>query len=84
MLKKLTSLKSASIAALLLALGMMMWVDPTTRDGDIALVIVSFLFFTLILRGIGMLIDLIFDRPAEDAESGEDEKAPAEGEGQQT
>ncbi len=79
MLKKLTSLKSASIAALLLSLAMMMWVDPTTRDGDIALVIVSFLFFTLILRGIGMVIDLIFDRP--DAPN---EEAPAEGEGQKT
>lgn len=59
MLKIFTSLKTSAIAALLLSLGLMFWVNPTTRDGDIALVFVSFLFFTLILRVLGLLFQTV-------------------------
>lgn len=62
MLDKLTSLKTTALAALLLSFALMAWVDPTTRDGDVALVIVAFLFFTLLLRVVSKALRLILAR----------------------
>lgn len=64
MLKILGSFSTSAIAALLLSLGLMFWVNPTTQDGDIALVLVAFLFFTLILRIVVFVLRKAFAKPA--------------------
>lgn len=63
MLKLLVSLKTTTLLALLCALGLLFWVDPTTRDGDIALVLVGFLFFSLLIRLLQMPLRLLLPKP---------------------
>lgn len=63
MLELLVSLKTTTLLAVLSALGLLFWVDPTTRDGDIALVVVGFLFFSLLIRILQMPLRLLLRKP---------------------
>ncbi|APZ54418.1 hypothetical protein [Salipiger abyssi] len=60
MLEKLNSLPSALIAAALFALGMLIYVDPFTPEGDIAVVVVAGLLGVLIFRGLFWLAGRLF------------------------
>ncbi len=50
--------------AIPLSVALLIWVDPTTKEGNAALFLIAILFFTVVLRVLGALIALVFpDRP---------------------
>lgn len=62
--KTVSSLKTSFIVAILLSVALLIWVDPTTKEGNAALFLIAILFFTVVLRVLGALITLVFpDRP---------------------
>lgn len=63
--KSVASLKTSFIVAVLLSVALLIWVDPTTKEGNFALFLIAILFFTVVLRALGGLIARVFpDKPA--------------------